>query len=192
VFDDDAAEAWVDFTEALAARAGGRTTDALAAVLSALERIFRFSGTWDDLPHFWSAAVDLVVTTGDRAAYDRLLEFTDDSQTRIPNSLKGHRRRLEALWADRHDGDPEAVERGLSAAISAYDAWGSVVHLAMARADLGVWLTGQGRAAEAEPLLDQARATLSGIGATAWLAGLEDRLGALVTSGAASAELPGR
>ena len=189
--DDYAAEAWVDFTEALAARADGRAADALAAVLSALERIFRFSGTWDDLPHFWSTAVDFVVTAGDRAGYDRLLEYADDSQTRIPNSLKGHRRRLEALWAARHGGDSEAVERGLSAAIQAYDAWGSVVHLAMARADLGVWLTGQGRAAEAEALLDQARATFSGIGATAWLAELDDRLGAPVASGAVSAELPG-
>ena len=132
-----------------------------------------------------------MVTAGDGAAYERLLEYADDSQTRIPNSLKGHRRRLEALWAARHGDDPEAVERGLRAAIAAYDAWGSVVHLATARGDLGVWLTGQGRAADAGALLDQARATFSGIGATAWLADLDGRLGALVAPGAVSAELPG-
>jgi class 3 adenylate cyclase len=184
--DDYASEGWQDYCEALAARADGRTGEALAHVMAALEKMFAFSGTWDDLPHFWSAAVDLTVETGDRAARDRLLELADDSQTRIPVSLKGHRHRLEALWTDRHGGDPSDVERGLRDALEAYDAWGSVVHLARARAELGVWLTGQGRAAEAAPLVEQARATFTELGATAWLAELDDRLAAPLPTGSGS------
>ena len=189
--DDYAAEAWQDYCEALAAQADGRAGEALDLVIVALEKMFAFTGTWDDLPHFWTTAVDLVIETGDRVAYHRLLEFADDSQTRIPISLKGHRLRLEALWEARHGGDPSAVERGLRDALEAYDAWGSVVHRARTQADLGVWLAGQGRAAEADPLLEQARATFTEIGATSWLAQLDARLGAPVPTGSASGSPPG-
>jgi hypothetical protein len=50
------------------------------------------------------------------------------------------------------------------------------VHLARARAAYGVWLTRQGRVADAEPLVAEARTTYASLGAVAWLAELDEAL----------------
>ena len=46
---------------------------------------------------------------------------------------------------------------------------------ARTQAELGAWLIGQGRAGEAAPLLDNARAVFTQLGATAWLQKLESQ-----------------
>ena len=134
------------------------------------------AGRWDDFPFAWALAADLVLEAGDDAPYLRLMELAGGGRERLPLSMIGHPARTSALWTRLRDPSSPDIEAGLRRAIEIYGRWGSAVRVARTRADLASWLAGQGRDAEAAPLLDQARATFEQIGATAWLAATEDRL----------------
>jgi tetratricopeptide (TPR) repeat protein len=173
---DPATMAWQLHAEALAARAAGDTAEALALGLSAVEMVYEHAGRWDDFPHLWEAAAETAVRAGDDTQYARLAELAGDDDERVPVSLLGHRARMRALWALREGPDAAGAEDSLRAAVEHYERWASRVCLAKTRADLGVCLSAQGRAEEARPLLAAARATYVELGATAWLAALDQEL----------------
>jgi hypothetical protein len=56
------------------------------------------------------------------------------------------------------------------------------VFVARGRASYAAWLSRHGRAAEAEPLVAEARATYAELGAVSWLAELDDALAGVSTS----------
>jgi hypothetical protein len=134
----------------------------------------------DDFPHLWAWALTWLVEAGEFAtARELLAPVTAVAPIRLTPLLAAGlpwlRGTIEALDPDSA-AEPADVERDLRDAIDALGAFGAVPFRARAHATLGIWLTRQGRAAEAAPLLTAARETFTELRATAWLRDLESAL----------------
>ena len=66
-------------------------------------------------------------------------------------------------------GDPAAAEPHFKAAIGLFRELAMPFHLAMAQLEFGEWLTSQGRADEARPMLNEARGTFEELKAVPYL-----------------------
>lgn len=175
---DDASDvAWLLFAEALAAQTEMNLERALGLAVDATEKMHALSGTWDDFTHMWPTAVELALDAGDDAVLTRMLALVDvDAGGPVPPCVLTHRKRAAGLIAMRDGSPPELVESTMRSAITGFRDWGAVPHRARAEAELGTWLVGQGRADEAAPLIDSARAAFSDLGASAWLEQLQSQL----------------
>jgi class 3 adenylate cyclase/tetratricopeptide (TPR) repeat protein len=180
---DAGTRAWQIHCESRAAARAGRGDEAVALGLEAVQAAHSVSGLWDDLPYLWAHAAELAVRLGDGATFDRLTSLVRDAAGRVPPSLRAHLTRAEALWAWCSDAEEADVETGLRTAIELYDEWGSRMFRALTQADLGQWLTGQGRGDEAGPLLSAARAFFAEVGSVVWADDLEARLASYRSSG---------
>ena len=89
--------------------------------------------------------------------------------------MRIHRKRVAGLLAIRDGASAENVETTLREVIGEFEEWGAMPYRARTQAELGAWLVTQGRAAEATPLFDSARAAFAELGATAWLEKLESQ-----------------
>ena len=139
-----------------------------------LPHLIAAMGIDDDFVTYWPALVDAALAAGDVGAAERLMAPIDAAPASLVSpGVRAHwlqlRGRLGALRGD----DPEVIEADLRAAIAELDAYGAVGFRARAQEQLGSWLLGRGRGAEAESLLDAARATYTEIGAHGWLARLD-------------------
>jgi hypothetical protein len=91
---------------------------------------------------------------------------------------------FDAQWTrfrarlDIRTGDTQHVEDRFKGAVGSLREISAVFHLAAALLDYGAWLIGEGRQADAEPLVDEARAIFERLEATPWL----ERLDQLTTS----------
>ena len=161
--------------QAVMIREDGDLAGATTIALEGLDRGLAATGLGESFEMFWSITADMVLESGDAAAHDRLMALvtTDDV---VPTALLAHRARFTGLWASRHDADAGVVEAELRTAIERYEDWGSRLLAGRAAADLGAWLTREGRSPEAEPLLAQARSLFVEIGARAWLEEMEQSL----------------
>jgi hypothetical protein len=153
-----------------------REPSAAAQAREAAEQAYASYGTSDDFHLTYALALEVAVATDDRALIDRLEQIVDDATTPPREGLRGHRALLGALDAARH-GHEDQAEGLFRDAIGCYDEWGSPVYAARGRAAYAVWLRGRGRADEAVPFVEAARATYAALGARAWLAQLDDQLG---------------
>ncbi len=178
---DDAAEvAWVGFARALRTRQRGDVPGALEQVIEATELMHTLTVTGDDFQIFWPFAADLALEAGDDGAVARLLHLVEETGTiAISQSIRVHRRRVEGLLALRADAPAETVEPLLRDVIRDLEEWGAMPYAWRTQAALGSWLVAQGRADEAAPLLESARAGFTKIGAVAWLESLESQLAAV-------------
>ncbi|HEX3930718.1 MAG TPA: adenylate/guanylate cyclase domain-containing protein [Nocardioides sp.] len=149
------------------------TARRLDEVLDLAQRLY---GVSDDFHMTYGVAVDIALALDDRELIGRLEQIVDQASTVPQEGLRGHRALLGAVTASRLGSD-ERAEGLFVEAVRCYDAWGSPVHAARGRAAYGAWLAGNGRTDEAAPMLDAARATYASLGAGAWLAELDDRLG---------------
>ncbi|MFN2560784.1 MAG: AAA family ATPase, partial [Jatrophihabitans sp.] len=155
-----------------------------AALAGSSRRLIDFAVRYidldDDFPHLWAWTLTWLIETGQFATARELLEpVTAVARIRLTPLLAAElswlRGSIEAL-------DPESaayptdVEQDLRTGIAALDAFGAVPFRARAQATLGVWLTGQGRAAEATTHLFAARETFTDLRATAWLRDLDAAL----------------
>ncbi len=175
--DDPLIVAFRVLAEALSARAQRGVGAGVEGALDATQKMLGASGHGDDFHYVWAEAAERVLEAEDRDAWARLSELAGGERDLFPLALQAHRTRFHALWRMRtQPGSPE-VEDGLRRAIELYQRWGSTVRAAQARADLGVWLVGRGRGDEAAGWLEQARTTYEQLGASAWLADLDQRLG---------------
>jgi len=166
---------WWVVGDALAARhRGAAGVDSL--LRRAVDTAYDVSGFLDEFTSVFGAVLTLVPDEGGDAVLDHLAEVVDGSREHPMRGLRAHRDLVESLRASRRDEMDEEVARHFEAAIAGYDAWGSPVYLARARAAYGLWLNGRGRSEEAEPLLNEARTAYSSFGATAWLAELDAAL----------------
>jgi hypothetical protein len=170
--DDDVINGWRAFLDAIAGLLEGDEATALTRGMESVRRIYRASGVWDDLTHLWGPVAELAVAAGAADELAELMVLVDDNATHCPGGLLAHRAYIDGLVAAR-DGDDGEVERLLRDAVERYDTWGARIYSARTQAALGRWLTSQGRPGDARPLLDQARATYTALGATRWLAELE-------------------
>ncbi len=149
---------------------GGRDSEALATATRAAVRMFDLAGVADDFVHMWPFAANLALQLGDSSTLNQLLDLVDDAagRMRLPLGVQAHRTRIAGLLeAER---DPQNAERLLVAAIEGFTGWGSPHHRARTEGELAALLQAQGRAEEAAALLERAVATLTEVGAHAWLA----------------------
>jgi len=85
-----------------------------------------------------------------------------------PQFLNAHVSRFRARLASR-GGDAEETERLFKRAAGLFQELAVPFHLAVTRLEQGEWLTGEGRAEEAEPLLVEAREIFERLEAKRWL-----------------------
>ena len=172
--DDSSDLAWKAFAESIEASQRGDLEAAVRLAVFANQKMYEISGTWDDLCHMWPTAVELALEAGDNVALETLIDLIDGESNRpVSAGMRIHRKRVAGLLAIRNGESPEAVESTLREAISEFERWGAIPSMARTQADLGAWLVDQGRAAEATPLIESARAVFAGLGASAWLEELE-------------------
>jgi tetratricopeptide (TPR) repeat protein len=120
----------------------------------------------------WAQTIDAALDAGRADLAAELVALFDDVPPgRVPPYIRAQRLRCGARLAAAR-GARDGVEDGFRAAIDRLDDLGFVYWAARARAELGAWLVGEGRADEAAPLLDAAEATFVPLGAQPALAAL--------------------
>jgi hypothetical protein len=163
-----------------------RSADALAAgdlpsaVRESCESVrmeFGFSEMTDDFHVYWPLAMRIALVADDRAAGAELMAYTANHAYGPVGSIAAHARVFRASWALRDgDADDPAIEAELRAGTDELDRCGVVVWRAHAQEDLGRLLLAQGRADEAAPFIEAARETYAALGASSWLARVEQPL----------------
>jgi hypothetical protein len=157
--------------DALVASSDGADSEEL--LKRAVSEVYALGGVLDEFTSVYGVVLSLVPDAGGDAVLDHLAEVLDGSGERPMAGAQAHRDLVEALRGARHGAPDEEVARHHESAIAGYDAWGSPVFAARARAAYGAWLSRHGRPDEAEPLLSAARTTYASLGATAWLSDLD-------------------
>lgn len=120
----------------------------------------------------WLFASEIPLARGDRAAVRTMLDTIDAQPGPSPTGLAAQRARLEGFLGR---GDSTEVESTYLLGLEHARAWGSALHEAHLSAELGAWLTGQGRAAEADEHLARARVFYDHVGARRWIEEMERR-----------------
>ena len=82
--------------------------------------------------------------------------------------LRAHAARYRARLA-AEDGETRKAEKGFGAAAATFREFGMPFLLAVTLLEQGEWLASDGRGAEAQPLLAEARETFQRLDATPWL-----------------------
>ncbi len=150
---------------------------AAALALAAVREIHGIVEIFDDFALFLTIAADVARRVDDRETLRQLDAIVDGhhpgTHSRGLRAIREHHRGLTAIW----DGAESAeVEKHLRAALAEAETWGAGLVRGQIAADLGVWLSRQGRADEATRLLEHARAQFTEMGALPWLAELDVRL----------------
>lgn len=114
----------------------------------------------------WPLAMEAALSAGRLTEAAELLELVANApKGHVPPYLRAQLARYRALL-NAAQGEPGDVEANLREAVDALQKLGYAYWLARAQSDLGRWLGGQGRQAEAEPLLADAAETFTRLGAT--------------------------
>ena len=155
--------------QAVVLRAEGKEREALVAAEEALALLPEL-GPMDQtvkvvLPH----AVEAALLLGDRERAEQLLELVETLPAgRLAPMLGAHAARYRARLAAQ-DGETRKAEKGFGAAASTFREFGMPFWLAVTLLEQGEWLASEGRGAEAQPLLAEARETFQRLEATPWL-----------------------
>ena len=133
---------------------------------SMLERsLKRLSAAHETVRYGWPATLQAALQLGRLAeAHELLAMLTERPPGHLPPYLRAQLIRGRAMVAGA-EGEHEGVETDLQGAIERFRQLGYPYWLAVAEADLAQWLIGRGRAGEASPLLAEALATFSSLGA---------------------------
>ncbi len=174
--DDRLQSGFRNLTRALTGAAQGERAAAALAVV-ALREVHEVVEIFDDFVLLLTIATRVAVTVDDREALREMDAIVDShhpgTHSRGLRAVRAHHRGLAAIW---DEGEPEIVEKHLRGALTEAETWGAGLVHAQIAADLGVWLTQQGRTDEAVPLLEVARARFAKMGATPWLTDLDARV----------------
>ncbi len=161
---------------ALSSAASGDPAAAALAV-DAVRHIHGVVEIFDDFVMVLAIAADIALRLDDHEALAQLDALVDGhhpgTHSRGLRALRAHHRGLAAIW---EGAEPSVVEQHLRTALAEAQTWGSGLVQGRVAADLGIWLTQQGRADEAATPLEIARAQFSRMGSTPWLTDLEGRL----------------
>ena len=153
--------------EAHVLRAEGRPSEALGAAERGLARP-ELSITSATVKRCLVCAIEATLDLGDLTTAGELLASVEDLQPgEVTPYLEGHRARLRALIGARA-GNVDRVERDFTTAEVVLGGQGFVFGLTVAQLEHAEWLVEQGREADAEPLLAQAREIFERLGATPW------------------------
>jgi class 3 adenylate cyclase/tetratricopeptide (TPR) repeat protein len=131
-------------------------------------------------------AVEAALSAGDVRGAERRIEEADVvPAARRPPSVHAHSMRLRAR-ADAMKGDTGRIEPNFKGAVGLFREIGHAFWMAVTLLEYGEWLVGQGRGAEAERLLAEARSIFEQLKARPWLERL-DRTAAVPSSAMAPA-----
>jgi hypothetical protein len=113
--------------------------------------------------------VEAALKLGDLAAVEELLTVVEGLPLgRQPQFLRAQASRFRGHLAALRD-EPEEAERRFKGAVGLFRELAVPFYLAVTELEHGEWLTGQRRAAEAEPLLAEAHVIFEGLAAAPWL-----------------------
>ncbi len=158
-----------------AAERGEPDTGRLA--VAAMKAEFELTSVYDDFSVLFLLMTDLMRDIGDRGTLDELLAVPSTRAENLPpTGVRAVDARLRGLLAIDDGAEPAEIESLLRLAIAEADAWNARPLLARTRAELGVWLRGQGRESEGDALVAEARPELERLGATRWLRQLDAAL----------------
>jgi class 3 adenylate cyclase/tetratricopeptide (TPR) repeat protein len=178
-FDDVGALAWIASGRVAKARAEGLIEPAVASARVTVTLQFGLAGISEDFAVLWHEPVLAAIESGDLVLARELLEpVRSAAPALVPPLAMALWHWLEGMLAAAEGGAPGAIEEKLRTAVVLLQEFDAIGFRARAQEDLGRWLLAQDRHLEAEPWLASARATYTQIGATGWLARLDDRVGA--------------
>ena len=141
-----------------------------------LRHLLAASGLEDDFVHVWPSLVESALAVDDPDLAEELLEPVTDAPPGILSSaVLAHHRRLSGLIGAARGDDPARVDADLREGADQLMSLGIVGLGARAVEDHAAWLAGQGRHEEAAARFAQARSVYERIGASGWLAALDDR-----------------
>ncbi|HEY5134626.1 MAG TPA: adenylate/guanylate cyclase domain-containing protein [Candidatus Nanopelagicales bacterium] len=153
-------------------------TERAAQVARAMkDDLLAAGGLEDDFMHMWPPAVIATLAAGQLDGVDELLGpvLTAPPNT-VSDAVSAQLLRFRGQLSAARGGVPEETEALQRAGIDALATFGATGHRAQAQEELARWLVEQHRGDDAQPLIDAARATYTEIGATGWLAKLDDWL----------------
>jgi class 3 adenylate cyclase/tetratricopeptide (TPR) repeat protein len=159
--------------QAVVLRAEGKEREALAAADEALTTTLPIRPADQTVKMAFPQALEAALALGERGRAEQLLATIEALPPgRLAPSLRAHAARFRAgVAAD--DGETRKAERGFAAAAATFREYGMPFWLAVTLTEHGEWLVAEDRAAEAEPLLAEARKTFERLGANPWLERLE-------------------
>jgi class 3 adenylate cyclase/tetratricopeptide (TPR) repeat protein len=159
--------------EAVVQLADGKPEKALSAAERALAAIDEVGTADSTIKLAFPAAFEAALASGARGRAEQLLTQIESLPPgRLAPSLRAHAARFRARLAAT-DGDERRAAAGYSAAGSTFREFGMPFWLAITETEHGEWLASHGRAAEAEPLLAEARETFERLEAKPWLERVE-------------------
>jgi class 3 adenylate cyclase/tetratricopeptide (TPR) repeat protein len=114
-------------------------------------------------------AVEAALALGDTNKAEELLAVIEElPRGRLPQFLSAHASRFRAQLAGRR-GEHEEAERRFKGAAGLFREIASPFYLAITLLEHAEWLTGEGRADEAEPFVGEARQIFERLEATPWV-----------------------
>jgi tetratricopeptide (TPR) repeat protein len=152
--------------EAALARAAGRLAEAFAAADRAIGRASTLSTANQAVKHALVHAIEAALELGDREKAKELLSTIESLPPGLrPPFLDAQAHRFRARLASTAG----AADPAYAAAAARFRELELPFWLAVTLLEHGEWLTEQGRAADAEPLLHEAREIFHGLEARPWL-----------------------
>jgi tetratricopeptide (TPR) repeat protein len=150
-------------------RAHGRPAEALAAAERALATLDELGITDARVKAALVEACEAALALSDFAKAEQLLAVPESLDPgELSPFLQGNALRLRARL-DAARGNHEHTENRFRTAASLFREFGFVFHVAVTQLEHAEWLTGQGRAEDAQPVLAEARETFERLQATTWL-----------------------
>jgi hypothetical protein len=160
--------------EATVGVAAGDFAAALELLLATLREVIEIEGPWTQASRIgFPPAITAAVSLGRLGDAADLLSLLAVRPGHVPPYLRAHLARGQGLLAAA-SGEVERAETNLVAAIATLASLGFPYWLAVVQTDLSGVLIGEGRAAEARPLLDEALVTLRRLNASPALQRAED------------------
>jgi tetratricopeptide (TPR) repeat protein len=158
-----------DASEARVLRARGKAAEALRAAERGYAHRDDVSITSLKIKLSLVEAIEAAFALGDLVRVEELLSNIEALQPgEMTPFLRGQGARFRALL-DGRQGRHEALEGGFLAAEAVFREFAMAFYLTVTQLEHAEWLLGQGRADEAQPLLDEARQTFQRLEATPWL-----------------------
>jgi tetratricopeptide (TPR) repeat protein len=152
--------------EAAVGRADGRPVEALAAADRAIVHASTVGMANQGVKTAYVHAIEAALEIGDREKAEALLATIESLPPGLrPPFLDGQAHRFRARLAATAD----AADSGFATATARFRDLELPFWLAVTLLEHGEWLGEQGRSAEAEPLLAEARGIFEQLGATPWL-----------------------
>jgi tetratricopeptide (TPR) repeat protein len=157
--------------EAVVLRAEGKERQALAAAEEVLSAMIRPAD--QQVKVAFAQALEAALALGERERAEQLLGQVEALPPgRLAPSLRAHAARFRARLA-AEDAENGKAEQGFAGAAATFREFGMPFWLAITLTEHGEWLADQGRAADAEPLVTEARQIFERLEASPWLERLD-------------------